>query len=432
MAVPSQRLIQLVTDAVGDTPCVVALGGGADSAVLLVSTVAAIGANRTRAVFVAHGLETSPLLEIAATSIIARCGVPIDVRRAPVEDGPNLEARARDARYAALAVAVQPGELLLTGHTQDDQAETVIMRLAQGAGATGLAGIPRSREGIVRPFLNVSRADLRDEADAIGLPYVDDPANADDRFTRSRTRDSVMPVLESSYGDETKSNLARSGDLLRVDDAYLDELAAGVSVRVHGRQAFVPTSAIATLPKPVAARVVRRAIQIIASPGFRGTSRDVAAVIAAATEGGTLQLGSGWLAVNEGAEIAIGPLPEVPKPITAVVGTTVEWAGNHYTITREPHPGIQQGGRFTILDGSLGPDLTFRGLEDGDRLDIGTGHTPVVELLRAHGVAASRRSVSLVIADDAKIAAVAGVRTAAWARPEPGGPVIIVEREVTT
>lgn len=432
MAVPSQRLIKLVAEAVGDASCVVALGGGADSAVLLASTVAAIGANRTRAVFVAHGLETSPLLEIAATAIVARCGVPLDVRRAPVEEGPNLEARARDARYAALAVAVHQGELLLTGHTQDDQAETVIMRLAQGAGATGLAGIPATREGIVRPFLAVSRADLRDEADAIRLPYVDDPANADDRFTRSRTRASVMPILESSYGDETKSNLARSSDLLRVDDAYLDELAAGITVRVDGARAFVPAAAIATLPPPVAARVVRRAMKSIASPGFRGTSRDVSSVVAAATEGGTIQLGSGWLATNEGAEVAIGPLPEVQHPLAVNVGEVVEWGGHRYTITSEPHPGIQPGGRFTIIDGGIGRELTFRGLEDGDRLDIGTGHTPVVELLRAHGVAASQRPVSLVIADGAKIAAVAGVRTAAWARPEPGGPVIIIEREVTT
>ena len=432
MVVPSPQLTDAVTASVEDRPAVVALGGGADSAVLLAAAVAACGADRVRAVFVAHGLEGSTTLEVAARAVAERCGVPIDVRRALVDDGPNLEARAREARYAAIGVAVDDDEAVLTGHTLDDQAETVIMRLAQGAGATGLAGIPSTRGAILRPLLSFSRSELRAEADRLDLPYVDDPANSDERFTRSRTRASVMPALESSFGERTKSNLARSSDLLRSDDAYLDELAATVPVRLEGGRAHIPTGPLTTLPQPVAARAVRRAISLIAPASHRGTSRDVSSVLAAATEGGTLQLGSGWFAVNEGANVAIGPLPHPPYPLEVHVDTTAEWGGNRYIVSTEAHPGIQSGGRFTVISRSVGPTLTFRAATEGDRLDIGTGTTPVVELLRVHGVPASQRPVSLVITDGAKIAAVAGVRTAAWAKPAAGEPAIIIEREVTS
>ena len=130
----------------------VALSGGADSAVLAWAAVAA--SDTVRAVFVDHRLDASDQLRAAATSIAAQLGITLDVVEAPIErTAPSFEDAARAARYDALQAAAKPDELILTGHTADDQAETVLGHFLRGAGAAGLAGIPIRRGQIVRPLL---------------------------------------------------------------------------------------------------------------------------------------------------------------------------------------------------------------------------------------------------------------------------------------
>ncbi|RLE14143.1 MAG: hypothetical protein DRJ28_06210, partial [Actinobacteria bacterium] len=122
-------IVEAVASAVGDSNCLVALGGGADSAVLLWATTEALGAERVHGVFVFHGFEGSNMLRSGATAVAEKIGVAFGVVERIIPDGGNLEARARRARYEAIEAVMADDAIGLTGHTADDQAETVLMRL---------------------------------------------------------------------------------------------------------------------------------------------------------------------------------------------------------------------------------------------------------------------------------------------------------------
>ena len=185
------------------TPWVIALSGGADSAALawLTSRIAPI-----RAVHVHHGLGASDALEDGARSIAAGLMVPIEVRRVNLDR--FNENEARDLRYRALASAVRVGEWVLTGHTADDQAETVLANLLRGTGVDGLAGIPPRRGNIARPLLAITRSETRELATLAGLPWMDDPTNEDPGPLRNRIRLQLIPHLEADFNPAVRRHLA--------------------------------------------------------------------------------------------------------------------------------------------------------------------------------------------------------------------------------
>jgi tRNA(Ile)-lysidine synthase len=224
----------------------VACSGGADSTALAAATafVAPRLGLRAGAVVVDHGLQEGSAG--VATAAAERCrglGLdPVEVRRVVVPasgDGP--EASARTARYAALdAVAVEHGATaVLLGHTLDDQAETVLLGLARGAGARSLAGMAPGRGVHRRPFLALRRADTEAVCRSLGLVWWDDPTNgpAPSGDTpgppgtgalplRSQVRARVVPALVDVLGPGAVPALARTADLLRDDADLLDALAA--------------------------------------------------------------------------------------------------------------------------------------------------------------------------------------------------------------
>ncbi len=424
-------LVSAYRASTGPADVVIALGGGADSAVLL-ATAAASASGRVRAVFVDHGLSASSALAGAATEVAASLSIPLSVLEGHVGDGPDLEARARDVRYQVIGEHLAEGELLVTAHTLDDQAETVVMRLARGSGSAGLGGIPNERGLVRRPFLSFRRSELRMIAEDAGLAFVDDPDNADRRFTRSRIRHGVIPVLEAELGPEVVGAIARSASLLSQDDAALEALAAEVPILTVGAGVSVPASALATAEPAVASRICRRALRIVLG-GYPGTAKDVAGIILTARGGTTSQLGHSLLAIDDGSHVWIGR-PQVPDPGVALgPGQIARWGGSTFTLLADDDRPVLPGGRFTIVARRVASSgLEIRGARDGDRIDVGIGTTPVMELLRTHRVAANRRPVSPVVTRDGKIAAVVGVRTAAWAAPERGEPRAIIEREVQT
>jgi tRNA(Ile)-lysidine synthase len=247
-----------------DELVLVACSGGADSLALAASvayearrvgrSVRSRGHSvRAGAVVVDHGLQagSADVAERAAEQCRSLGLDPVVVRRVDRSDstgGP--EAAARDARYAALeAVAGETGAaLVLLGHTLDDQAEQVLLGLARGAGARSLAGIPRERGILRRPFLALRRTQTEAVCAASGLEFWTDPTNllpahaepaidraqgeATDRprgaFTplRSQVRGRVLPVLEETLGPGVVEALGRSADQLRDDADLLDALAA--------------------------------------------------------------------------------------------------------------------------------------------------------------------------------------------------------------
>ncbi len=220
------------------TPVTCAVSGGADSLALLVLSAAA-GCEVT-AVHVDHGLRPGSDAEaVVVATAAASAGARFVSERVQVDPGPNLEARARSARYRALPAGA------LTGHTADDQAETVLLNLLRGAALDGLAGYDPRR----RPLRRLRRHDTVAICAACDLTPVADPTNADPAFRRNRVRHELLPVLDAIAERDVAPVLARQAELLRADAALLDALAAELD----------PTDvrALSAAPLPLARRAVR-------------------------------------------------------------------------------------------------------------------------------------------------------------------------------
>ena len=189
-----------------------------------------------------HGLRPGSAAEAEVVATAAgRFDAAFVAHQVELDAGPNLEARARDARRAVLPAGAA------TGHTADDQAETVLLNLLRGAGLDGMAGM---RPGPAKPLLALRRAETRALCAAVGLEPVQDPSNADPAFRRNRVRHELLPLLDHLAGRDVAAVLARQAGLLREEADLLDELAAAVD----------PTDsrAVAALPLALARRVVRR------------------------------------------------------------------------------------------------------------------------------------------------------------------------------
>lgn len=194
---------------------VCAVSGGADSSALLVLAVAAD--LDVTAVHVDHGLrpDSQTEAEIVARTA-ARLGARFRAEQVGVDPGPDLEQRARHARQQAL------GPEAMTGHTADDQAETVLINLLRGAGPAGLAAMA---PGHRHPILALRRRDTVDLCLALSLETVEDPSNLDQRFVRNRVRHELLPLFSAISGRDPVPLLARTADHARTMVADLDRLA---------------------------------------------------------------------------------------------------------------------------------------------------------------------------------------------------------------
>ncbi len=221
------------------TALVCGVSGGADSLALLVLAVAA--GCKVTAVHVDHGLRTGSSAESNVVAAAAeRFGATFRAVQVELTDGPNLEARARAARQAALGVDAA------TGHTADDQAETVLANLLRGAGVDGLAGM---RAGTCHPLLALRRAETVAVCVELGLDPVADPSNDDPRFLRNRIRHELLPLCSALAGRDVVPVLARQAELLAGDADTLGALS----------EILDPTDgpAVAAAPSPIGRRAVR-------------------------------------------------------------------------------------------------------------------------------------------------------------------------------
>ena len=250
----------------------VACSGGADSLALAAALAFAAPRLGLRAggVTVDHGLQPGSADRAkAVTARLAGLGLDPVIQTAVTVPGrghahQGPEAAARAARYEALDAAARRSDAaaILLGHTLDDQAETVLLGLARGSGARSLAGMPARRGLYRRPLLSVPRPVTRAACAAQDLPVWDDPHNDDPRFTRSRVRHELMPVLESVLGPGVTEALARSAGQLRADADFLDALAATEAERTGGGgrdDASLLADSLAGLPAAIRTRVLRHA-----------------------------------------------------------------------------------------------------------------------------------------------------------------------------
>ncbi|HEX5145002.1 MAG TPA: tRNA lysidine(34) synthetase TilS [Mycobacterium sp.] len=235
----------------------VALSGGPDSLAL---TAVAAALRPTIALIVDHGLQSDSAVvaETARAQAMALGCVDAQVLCVrvgnPSGSGGGPEGAARSARYAALE-AQRCGPVLLA-HTLDDQAETVLLGLGRGSGARSIAGMRPHDPPWCRPLLGVRRAVTHAACAELGLTAWQDPHNADRRFTRSRLRHEVLPLLEGVLGGGVAEALARTATALREDTELIDALAAEALPHVTAG-AGLQTQALGALPDVIRRRVIR-------------------------------------------------------------------------------------------------------------------------------------------------------------------------------
>ncbi|WKV97444.1 tRNA lysidine(34) synthetase TilS [Pseudomonas sp. H22_DOA] len=210
----------------------VAFSGGLDSTVLLhlLAHLATTESLPTlSAIHIHHGLQAAAdTWPEHCQSVCDALGITLQVERVKVQPGASVERAARDARYAVFGSVIQPNDVLLTGQHRDDQAETLLFRLLRGAGVRGLSAMPAQRpvgQGtLVRPLLDVTRAELEAYAAAHQLQWIEDPSNEDRQFSRNYLRHQIVPLLSGRW-PQAQANMARSAAHLREAQGLLDELA---------------------------------------------------------------------------------------------------------------------------------------------------------------------------------------------------------------
>lgn len=243
----------------------VACSGGPDS--LALAAAAGFAGRKdgylTGAIIVDHGLhpDSAQIAERAAAQV-RRAGVhTVFIERVTVGRDGGLESAARTARYQALNARIDAeGGLnpqLLTGHTMDDQAETVLLALARGSGARALSGIPARRGRIVRPFLSLRRKDTLAACQSLGLDPWHDPSNTvTDGPRRSALRTQVMPALVDVLGPGVVSGLARSAALLQADADELDrQTRSAIGPGSDGKD--WTCDSLAALPDAIRSRMIK-------------------------------------------------------------------------------------------------------------------------------------------------------------------------------
>ncbi|TZG24667.1 tRNA lysidine(34) synthetase TilS [Sphingomonas montanisoli] len=243
-----------------------AVSGGPDSMAMLLLAAAAFS-ERVVAATVDHGLR--PEAKAEAQLVANTCqslGIAHAILTVDVTPGASIQAQARDARYAALSdwARGQGGTALLTAHHADDQAETMLMRLARGSGLGGLSGIRARRDlgeglALIRPLLGWRRADL--VAIASAVPTVDDPSNRDPRHDRTRAR---ALLAETDWIDPVR--LVATAHHLAQGEAALDWVAAEVIRSRCSLETDVIVADIDGLPRDIARRVLAKLIARADSP----------------------------------------------------------------------------------------------------------------------------------------------------------------------
>jgi tRNA(Ile)-lysidine synthase len=285
----------LVTGRGGPDRVAVALSGGPDSVALtwlLRALSAGDGPEIAGLIHVNHQLRgaESDADEAFCRALAARLDLPVTVHRVDVaalarDRRVSIEVAARDARYAFFetAAAALDATVVATGHTLDDQAETVLMRLLRGAGTRGLSGIRVRRGRFVRPLIHCRRADLRAYLAARGETWRDDASNADAGIPRNRIRHALMPVVADMAPGAVRA-LGRLAALAQDDEAALMEAAIKsmpavvLSKRGAGRAVEVDAAALSMMAPAVARRLLR-ALTAGVAPAAAMTARHLEAVL---------------------------------------------------------------------------------------------------------------------------------------------------------
>ena len=278
---------------------VVLLSGGRDSVCLLHRAVEA-GA-RVTALHVNYGLRPEADEDQRfCRELCERLGVELVVERAQWDGAGNLQAWARDVRYAA---ARRLEGDVATGHTATDQAETILYRLAASPGRRALLGMAPREGRVIRPLLSITREETAAYNEAHGLAWREDPSNESPLFARNRIRSGLVEELKRVH-PAAEANVVRTAELLRDEAAVLDDV---VATALAGRDE-IPLETLGALPRALARLIVRR------------LAEDAAGRLCARAPGrldDILALGDGALDVGDGVRVVVerGMLRVVTTPL---------------------------------------------------------------------------------------------------------------------
>ena len=307
-----------------DDRVLVAVSGGSDSVCLLM----VLHEMRQRAVLpgldlhvghVNYGLrgEESEKDEAYVRELGTTLSLPVHVERVHVvpQPGQTVQGQARDARYAFFARVRREYRLtaVATGHTADDQAETILMWLLRGSGTSGLAGIPVQRgDGIIRPLLGVTRAQVLDYLASRGIVYRTDASNATRVYRRNQIRHEIMPLLRT-FNPRIVEGLARAAEILAAEAALLDDLELErwktVVKDIAPGRVVLQGERLAQEPLGLQRRLIRRALSMVRGSAAGLTFRhvgDILARVVGVGRGGKLDLPGGIVVERDGALVTVG------------------------------------------------------------------------------------------------------------------------------
>ena len=354
----------------------VAFSGGLDSTVLLSTLCGLKFPARVRAAHVDHGLQAkSGEWSEHCARVAAALGVELVVARVAVDrkSGDGLEAAAREARYRALRDLLLPGEWLLTAHHADDQLETVLLRMLRGTGVRGLRGIiafgPFGAGSLGRPLLGFTRDELRAEADARNLTWIDDPSNAEVRHDRNYLRLNVLPALRARWpaaAQHAERLAEQASDAERLLEAVAAEDARALAAPWH-----VPRATLAALAPARQRNLLRHLLRLAGhdAPSARKLEELRRALLESHAESrARVRWPSGEGRVYREALHLIAPLPPgSPRGYSAQLKAGGSWVGPE--------------GRLTLVPAEGGEGLPQSWLEQGLTLKFRGGG----ERFRPHG-----------------------------------------------
>lgn len=284
------------------TPAVAMLSGGRDSVCLLDLAVRLLGPDAVTAVHVNYGLrDDSDADEAHCAEVCERVGVELSVERPRRPEGPgNLQSWARDSRYAAAAQLALPHRAVIaTGHTADDQVETILYRLASSPSRRALLGMKPRDGSLVRPLLGFTREQTTSYCEERGLAWRDDPTNAEASYARNRVRHRLAPALAEIH-PAAAQNVLRTAELLRDEAEVLDALVDAELGANGSARSTIELSRLAELPGAMRRLIVQRLADRAAGrpvPGAANHADEVAALRRTGTA--MLDLGGSVRAVVE-------------------------------------------------------------------------------------------------------------------------------------
>jgi tRNA(Ile)-lysidine synthase len=304
MAVAEELLARVAAAGLIEAPAplVAMLSGGRDSVCMLDLAVRHRSQAAVTALHVNYGIrDDSDEDERFCAELCARLGVALEVERPRRPEGPgNLQAWARDNRYAAAAALALPGgATIVTGHTADDQVETILYRLASSPSRRALLGMRAHDGSLARPLLGTTRAETTAYCEERELRWREDRSNADLGFARNRIRHDLLPALERVH-PAAAANVLRTAGLLRDEAEVLDAAVEEALAGGPGRRNTIELSRLAELHPALRRLVVQRLADAAAGRPVAGAARHAEEVVALRRTGvAMLDLGGGVRAIVE-------------------------------------------------------------------------------------------------------------------------------------